>query len=195
MALKKPLILIPVENQVRELDAKLLLACTAARRGLSSIIGSKRELEARIATFPRSIYNILNPLFEQKNCLNCRDVFSEYSDIAVGDAWYSLPDDKGYSTVIIRTGRGKHIFDGAVEKGYIRQWQIEPEILYKSHSHIIKFKRREDWFLNTATDIIRLKAVGSFLKMLPLWLLCAISMLYRRSVKFEQYPKKNIQGN
>jgi len=49
-------LLIPVENQVRELDAKLLLACVAARRDLPSIIGSKRELESRIASFPRSIY-------------------------------------------------------------------------------------------------------------------------------------------
>ena len=49
-------LLIPVENQVRELDAKLLLACVAASRDLPSIIGSKRELESRIASFPRSIY-------------------------------------------------------------------------------------------------------------------------------------------
>ena len=56
MTSKKPVLLIPVENQVRELDAKLLLACIAARRGLPSIIGSKREVEARIADFPRGIY-------------------------------------------------------------------------------------------------------------------------------------------
>jgi surface carbohydrate biosynthesis protein len=56
MTSKKSVLLIPVENQVRELDAKLLLACIAARRGLPSIIGSKREVEARIANFPRGIY-------------------------------------------------------------------------------------------------------------------------------------------
>lgn len=49
-------LLIPVENQVRELDAKLLLACVAASRGLPSIIGPKREIEFRIASFPRSIF-------------------------------------------------------------------------------------------------------------------------------------------
>jgi surface carbohydrate biosynthesis protein len=52
----KPLLLIPVENQVRELDARLLLACVAARREIPSIIGPKREVESRIATFPRSIF-------------------------------------------------------------------------------------------------------------------------------------------
>ncbi len=56
MPLKKPLLLIPVENQVRELDAKLLLACVAARRALPSIIGFKRDIESRIASFPRSIF-------------------------------------------------------------------------------------------------------------------------------------------
>jgi len=56
MMSKKPVLLIPVENQVRELDAKLLLACVAARRGLISIIGPKRDVESRIASFPRSIF-------------------------------------------------------------------------------------------------------------------------------------------
>ena len=56
MSTDKRLLLIPVENQVRELDPKLLLACTAAQRGFSSVIGSRRELEFRIDSYPRSIY-------------------------------------------------------------------------------------------------------------------------------------------
>jgi len=49
-------LLIPVENQVRELDPKLLLACVAARRGFTSILGSRREIHFNITAFPRSIY-------------------------------------------------------------------------------------------------------------------------------------------
>src|SRR5210317_1297720 len=56
MTMKKPVLLIPVENQVRELDAKLLLACVAAKRDLTSIIGPKRKIENRIASFPRGIF-------------------------------------------------------------------------------------------------------------------------------------------
>jgi surface carbohydrate biosynthesis protein len=56
MTVKKPLLLIPVENQVRELDPKLLLACIAAERGFSSVIGSRREMEFNIDRFPHSIY-------------------------------------------------------------------------------------------------------------------------------------------
>jgi len=54
--MKKPVLLIPVENQVRELDAKLLLACVAAKRDLTSIIGPKRKIENHIASFPRGIF-------------------------------------------------------------------------------------------------------------------------------------------
>ena len=52
----KKLLLIPVENQVRELDPKLLFACVAAERGFRSVIGSRREMEFNIDMFPRSIY-------------------------------------------------------------------------------------------------------------------------------------------
>ena len=56
MAASKATLLIPVESQVRELDAKLLLACIAARRGFASIIGPRREMHFHIPSFPRSIY-------------------------------------------------------------------------------------------------------------------------------------------
>jgi surface carbohydrate biosynthesis protein len=56
MIIKKPLLLIPVENQVRELDPKLLMACVAAERGFSTVIGSRREMEFNIDLFPQSIY-------------------------------------------------------------------------------------------------------------------------------------------
>jgi surface carbohydrate biosynthesis protein len=52
----KATLLIPVENQVRELDPKLLLACIAARRGFPTVIGSHREVDLRITSFPRSLY-------------------------------------------------------------------------------------------------------------------------------------------
>lgn len=52
----KPTLLIPVENQVRELDPKLLLACVAAQRGFDSVIGFRREMHFHIGTFPPGIY-------------------------------------------------------------------------------------------------------------------------------------------
>jgi surface carbohydrate biosynthesis protein len=52
----KPPLIIPVENQVRELDAKILLSCIAAQRGFSCVIGSRLELDFHMASFPRAFY-------------------------------------------------------------------------------------------------------------------------------------------
>jgi len=55
MIRKTPLIL-PVEEQSREFDAKLLLGCVAAEAGRPAIIGSRREIHLRAAALPRGIY-------------------------------------------------------------------------------------------------------------------------------------------
>ena len=51
-----PTLIIPVENQTRELDAKLLLACAAADRGFSVILGSQARIHYSMATYPRGVY-------------------------------------------------------------------------------------------------------------------------------------------
>jgi surface carbohydrate biosynthesis protein len=56
MSTSKATLLIPVELQVRELDAKLLLAYIAARRGFPSVLGPRREMHFHIPSFPKSIY-------------------------------------------------------------------------------------------------------------------------------------------
>jgi len=58
-------LIIPVENQVRELDPKLLLACIAVRKGFSVIIGSHREVDFRVTSFPKSWY--LNKSMTERN--------------------------------------------------------------------------------------------------------------------------------
>jgi surface carbohydrate biosynthesis protein len=52
----RPYLILPVENQVRELDAKILLACVAAQQGYASIIGWRGLVDARIGRFPPSVY-------------------------------------------------------------------------------------------------------------------------------------------
>jgi surface carbohydrate biosynthesis protein len=49
-------VIIPVENQVREFDPKLLLACVAARREFPAVIGSRREIDFGIASFSPGFY-------------------------------------------------------------------------------------------------------------------------------------------
>jgi surface carbohydrate biosynthesis protein len=50
------LLVIPCETQAREFDAKLLLACFAAERGHRVIIGSKKAINLRLGSLPRSIF-------------------------------------------------------------------------------------------------------------------------------------------
>lgn len=54
--MSKPLLLLPVENQVRELDAKLLLACAASLKGYRCVIGWKQLIDARLGRFPPAVY-------------------------------------------------------------------------------------------------------------------------------------------
>jgi len=49
-------LIIPIENQVRELDPKLLLATCAAKAGIHSYIGYRTEMDIMISSLPRGIY-------------------------------------------------------------------------------------------------------------------------------------------
>jgi len=56
MTLQPRSLIVPVENQVRELDPKLLVACVAAERGFRVFLGSRTRIDFRIGSFPRSLY-------------------------------------------------------------------------------------------------------------------------------------------
>ena len=61
-------LIVPCETQVREFDAKLLLACFAAERGFSVLVGSKKEINKRIGSLPRSIF--VSKSLTKRNLLN-----------------------------------------------------------------------------------------------------------------------------
>lgn len=52
---RAPLIL-PVEIQVRELDAKVLLACVAAKRGIPVVIGRIKDVHSNLPSYSRGVY-------------------------------------------------------------------------------------------------------------------------------------------
>jgi surface carbohydrate biosynthesis protein len=95
MKTNKPTLLIPVEIQTRELEAKLLLACVAARRGFPSIIGPRREMHFHIPSFPKSIYlsksttDASNKVFRKLEKLGCKIVvWDEEALIALPPKFY-----------------------------------------------------------------------------------------------------------
>ncbi len=57
MAAKQDTILLPVETQTREFDAKLLLACCLAERGVPVILGSRIEMHLEIGRLPVGLYH------------------------------------------------------------------------------------------------------------------------------------------
>jgi surface carbohydrate biosynthesis protein len=93
----KACLIIPVENQVRELDPKLLLACIAVQRGFAVIIGSHREIDFRIASFPRSLY--LNKSMTDRNLKMFRIMEKIGHEILTWDeeALVHLPAETYYS--------------------------------------------------------------------------------------------------
>jgi hypothetical protein len=54
-------LIIPVEEQSREFDAKLLLACVAAERGYPAVLGSRRAIHLSATRLPRGIYSFPIP--------------------------------------------------------------------------------------------------------------------------------------
>jgi surface carbohydrate biosynthesis protein len=93
----KACLIIPVENQVRELDPKLLLACIAARRGFSVIIGSHREIDLRISSLPQGLY--LNKSMTDRNLKMFRIMDNLGHEILTWDeeALVHLPAETYYS--------------------------------------------------------------------------------------------------
>jgi surface carbohydrate biosynthesis protein len=56
MASPRSPLIIPVENQFREFDAKLLLSCIAAERGFPVVMGSRALLHYEVSTIDRGVY-------------------------------------------------------------------------------------------------------------------------------------------
>ncbi|MEN8728844.1 MAG: surface carbohydrate biosynthesis protein [Desulfuromonadales bacterium] len=56
MAASPSTIIMPVENQVREMDAKILLSSVAAERGYPVLIGSRAYIHFKTASVPRGVY-------------------------------------------------------------------------------------------------------------------------------------------
>ena len=83
MAIGAASLILPVENLVRELDAKLLLACAAAERGFTSILGYRTQIDFRIAGLPRSIY--LSKSMTPKSAKMFRILRRLGHEVAVGD--------------------------------------------------------------------------------------------------------------
>lgn len=78
--------------------------------------------------------------FRQWRCYVCPDHTGEFADIAVGDPWYREvpPDAAGSSLIVIRSPRGKRIFDALVAAGVLEAERVDPAILPASQPELLK---------------------------------------------------------
>lgn len=77
-----------------------------------ALAGDERLHRARLSK--------VKPLI-RTGCAYCGDFTSEYSDISVGN----VGSPSGYSTVIVRTERGKEILESAIKEGLIEAQPLE----------------------------------------------------------------------
>jgi len=68
-------------------------------------------------------------------CLVCPDFSAEYSDISFG----GLGSPEGYTSVLIRSERGKMVYRGALTAGYIKERKYSSA--EKSRSDLIRLQR------------------------------------------------------
>jgi len=79
-------------------------------------------------------------------CYLCPDITAESADISVGDPWCRErgENEPGRSLILIRTERGREVFQEALAKGYINAEQTDPEIILRSQKNLLG-KRQAIW--------------------------------------------------
>lgn len=97
-------------------------------------------LAGRKASIPKLSYNFLHLTHLPPRCALCPDLFAELTDVSVGDYWSDDDEERGYSSIIVRTEKGKELLRAA--KDTLQVKDITPSRLYRSHAHLIQYKKR-----------------------------------------------------
>ena len=128
MATVKPTLLIPVELQVREFEPKLLLACVAAKRGFSSVIGPRREMHFLIPSFPKSIYLSKGTTNASKNVFRHLGRLGDKIVAWDEEALVSLPPKLYYRHRLspVAIGHVSHLFAWGEENANL--WRHYPDL-------------------------------------------------------------------
>jgi coenzyme F420 hydrogenase subunit beta len=88
--------------------------------------------------------NYLIPFFMVDRCTMCTDLANEFADIACGDAWSPVYEErgKGWSLVMGRTKRGAGLLEEMADGGYLSLQGLEEQAAIGMHSHMLDFKKR-----------------------------------------------------
>ncbi|MHA2036846.1 MAG: dihydroorotate dehydrogenase electron transfer subunit [Promethearchaeota archaeon] len=89
----------------------------------------------------------LNYIYEKSirnACFSCSDYTASFADISVGN----VGSEDGWKTIIIRTERGKNIYDLAIEKGFLRTQSL----LTDNQELVLDITRNK-------TDIVKIESI------------------------------------
>jgi surface carbohydrate biosynthesis protein len=136
MKAEKATLIIPVENQVRELDPKILLACIAARHGFSAIVGPRREMHFYIPSFPRSIYLSKSMTSASKKVFQMLRKLGHEIVVWDEEALVHLPPETYYTYRIspIAMGYVSHLFAWGEDNAEL--WRQYPEFPPETPIHL-----------------------------------------------------------
>lgn len=78
------------------------------------------------------VMNLLYRLYTPPRCMTCFDALSEFADISVGDPWLPPPEKhvnwyQGWSFALLRTLRGREVFDELVNKQKVTSLEVTPK--------------------------------------------------------------------
>jgi coenzyme F420 hydrogenase subunit beta len=92
------------------------------------------------------VINVLYRLFTPSRCTTCFDGLADFADISVGDPWMAPPEDSvdwyaGWSFTLLRTPRGKEVFDSLVGAGQLQSVPITRREALRSNNLMAEEKR------------------------------------------------------
>lgn len=114
---------------------------------IQEIKADHNNFKQKITSESKSIEIPLNYLYDKairKACFSCSDYTASFADISIGN----FGSEQGWDTFIIRTERGKEIFDSAVSQGV-----LEVKSLDKDHEELILDITR------AKTDIVKIESI------------------------------------
>lgn len=117
---------------------------------IKSIITDKDNFNLLIKTNTNTVNIPLNYLYDKairKACFSCSDYTASFADISVGE----FGSSNGWNTAIIRTEKGKQLFDLAIRKGILETQPLEKD----KEGLILDITRNK-------TDIVKIEDIISY---------------------------------
>ena len=88
--------------------------------------------------------NYLIPFFMVDRCKLCTDLANEFADVAAGDAWAPVYEERGlgWSLAMGRTPAGAALLEEMADRGKLDLQELSEETVVGMHSHMLDFKKR-----------------------------------------------------